>query len=593
MQILRRAMPADVAISDDGSITLSASSEYAVQRGRYREILVHEKDAVRIAADAVLLNHDPDQLVGTIREAGLTPDKRVGATIRVMPEARTASGVLVSDAIKDGALRGVSIGYAIDEHSRREVDGIIELRATKWTIREISLTPIPADPTVGIGRDTNHPGQEVLDHLTQPARPAQESRMSDDLKPEQPAPAAIPATPDLSAVRADIAKIASQAESLGLRASDYIGMDMAAAKDAMLAAVAQRGAAQPAPVVQVVADELPKRQEEAAEALVAGRSVHEVARRFAIRSGIVGAGEWGKQDVAEYVLGGKRAAEVSSNFNNVTILASQQAMIGGYDSYTPWSDVLVDTITTGDFKTVRVAGLAVGDLAAPGEGVAMSDLTIDDNLTGSGSLTMRGAGLELTKEAIYNDELGLFFRKLAQVGMMGRRHEDISFATALAAANFTSAALGTAALDAASLAAAWAAFVNFTDPAGQKIGVLPKFLVVPPALYTTAVSLTTLNFGGASTAGLAAVAGAGNNPPLIVVVGLHLTDANDRYLAADPIQAGGFTKVKHVDYPVPQIFEVDSGLVASRKFRIEYPLAIITATSAANKPIGWGKATVA
>ena len=122
--------------------------------------------------------------------------------------------------------------------------------------------------------------------------------------------------------------------------------------------------------------------------------------------------------------------------------------------------------------------------------------------------------------------------------------------------------------------------------------MLPKFLVVPPSLYTTAISLTTLNFGGASATGLAAVAGAGNNPPLQVIVGLHLTDANDWYLAADPMQAGAFTVVKHSDYITPQLFEVDAGLVASRKFRIEYPMAVITATSAANKPVGWGKATV-
>jgi phage head maturation protease len=587
MTILRRTMAAEVRMDDAGLLTLSASSEYPVQRGRYREILVHDKDAVRIAADAVLLNHDPDQLVGSIQRAGLGPDRRIGAEIKLLPDARTASGVSVADAVASGALRGVSIGYAIDEHTRREVDGIIELRATKWTIREISLTPIPADPTVGVGRTTE--SDDAFERFAEKG-----NKMSDTVATtEQPVTVAAPATPDFSAIRADAAKIASQAESLGLRASEFIGMPLAEAKDAMLEAVAKRGASKPSPVVQIVADELPKRVEEAATALVQGRSIHEIARRFALRGGIAGAGEWGKQDVAEYVLGGKRAAEVSANFNQVTILASQKAMIGGYDSYTPWSDVLVDTITTNDFKTVRVAGLATGDFAAPGEGVAMGDMTIDDNLTGSGNLTMRGRGLEISKEAIYNDELGLFFRKLSQIGMMGRRHEDISFATALAGANFTAAALGTAALDATSLAVAWAAFVNFTDPASQKLGVLPKFLVVPPALYTTAVSLTTLNFGGASTAGLAAVAGAGDNPPLRVVVGLHLTDTNDWYLAADPMQAGGFTKVKHVDYPTPQIFEVDPGLVASRKFRIEYPLAIITATSVANQPVGWGKATVA
>lgn len=593
--MIRRLIPCDIRASESGDeIELSASSEYAVQRGRYKEILLHGEKNVRNIAQSALFNHNPDQVIGTVIAAGIGPDKVMRAKIRLLPDARLPSGVLAADAVRAGALRGVSIGYSIDTYERSEAAGQIEIRATAWTLREISLTPIPADHTVGIGRssDDNDAFTRSIESITPAPTPEQQERatMADPVTSEPQASATI--SPSADAIRAEAKQIAGQAEALGLRSSDFAGLPLVEARAAMLDAVAKRGAEKPAPAAQIEVrtDESEKIVAEAVEAIASGRSVHDVARRFADRKGLRGVASWGKRESTEFIM--TRAAEVSANFNQVTTLAAAKAMIGGYETYIPWSLPLVDTMTTSDFKTVRVAGLQVGDFSEPAEGAAFSDLAIEDNLTGSGALTYRGAGLELTKQAIYNDELGLFLKKLAQVGQMAARHQDIKVAAAIEAANFTAAALGVAALDATSLAVAWAAFVNFTGPAGQKMGVLPKFLVVPPALYTTAVSLTTLNFGGASSTGLAALAGAGANPPLIVVVGLHLTDANDWYLAADPMQAGAFTVVKHSDYATPQVFEVDAGLVASRKFRIEYPLAVISATSAANKPVGWGKAAV-
>jgi HK97 family phage prohead protease len=591
--MIRRSIACDIRANgeDPSLIDLSASSEYAVQRGRYREILLHGEKNVRNIAQAALFNHDPDQVIGSVVAAGVGADKTVRAQIRLLDGARLPSGPLVSDAVKAGALRGVSIGYSIDKYERSEKDGHIEIRATEWTLREISLTPIPADHTVGIGRSDDSEAFHRAIESTTAAPAAQEERatMADPVTTEPQASATILPTAD--AIRAEAKQIAGQAEALGLRSAEFIGLSLTDARAAMLDAVAKTRAEKPAPQIEVRAEEGTKITEEAVAALVAGRSVHDVARRFADRNGVRGVASWGKRESTDFIM--SRAVEISSNFAQVTILAANKAMIGGYDSYTPWSDPIVNKMTTGDFKTVRVAGLQVGDFSEPGEGVAFSDLTIDDNLTGSGALTFRGAGLELSKEAIYNDELGLFLRKLGQIGMTARRHQDIKVAAAMEAANFANAALGTAALAAADLAAAWALFVGFTGPAGQKLGVTPKYLVVPPALWNTAASLCTLNAGGASVAGLAGLANPAIGSPLTPIVGLHLSDANDWYLAADPMQGGAFTVVTHTDYQTPQVFEVDSGLVASRKFRIEYPMAVITATSSANKPVGFGKATVA
>ena len=63
--------------------------------------------------------------------------------------------------------------------------------------------------------------------------------------------------------------------------------------------------------------------------------------------------------------------------------------------------------------------------------------------------------------------------------------------------------------------------------------------------------------------------------PLNVIHGLHLTSATSWYMLSIPQEAPAWTFLKHRDYPIPQIFEVDAQLTASRKFRIEYPTQVI------------------
>jgi len=58
--------------------------------------------------------------------------------------------------IKDGVLRNVSVGYSVNERklTRQGKDGEPdEFRVTAWQIAEVSFVDIPADPTVGVGRN--------------------------------------------------------------------------------------------------------------------------------------------------------------------------------------------------------------------------------------------------------------------------------------------------------------------------------------------------------------------------------------------------------------------------------------------------------
>ena len=138
------------------------SSEYPVERYFGKEVLKHDDNSVDFSrlnsgAAPLLWNHDPDRHIGIVESARVDPStKRAYAKVR-FSRNKFASEVL--EDVKDGILRGISFGYQIK--NIEEKDG--EFVADDWLVHEISVTPIPADPTVGIGRSLISPSEEVTE----------------------------------------------------------------------------------------------------------------------------------------------------------------------------------------------------------------------------------------------------------------------------------------------------------------------------------------------------------------------------------------------------------------------------------------------
>ena len=138
------------------------SSEYPVERYFGKEVLKHDDRSVDFSrlnsgAAPLLWNHDPDRHIGIVESARLDPStKRAYAKVR-FSRNKFASEVL--EDVKDGILRGISFGYQIK--NIEEKDG--EYVADDWLVHEISVTPIPADPTVGIGRSLISSEEELSD----------------------------------------------------------------------------------------------------------------------------------------------------------------------------------------------------------------------------------------------------------------------------------------------------------------------------------------------------------------------------------------------------------------------------------------------
>ena len=195
-QLLKRSEVADFTVSEDErSIEFPFSSEFPVARYFGNEVLQHDErsaDLSRLNDSAPLLfNHDPDKVIGVVERAWIDGQKKRGyATVKF---SRNAFAQEVLADVRDGVLRNVSFGYAINDMEQR---GSGDFVATSWAPYEISVVSIPADPTVGVGRSLE----------TDPAAPA--ASPTPETEPEVP----MENTPDISAVRAEAAAEAAKAE---------------------------------------------------------------------------------------------------------------------------------------------------------------------------------------------------------------------------------------------------------------------------------------------------------------------------------------------------------------------------------------------
>lgn len=139
------------ANEEDRTMPASVSSETPVQRWFGSEVLSHEEGAVDLsrAIDGSLpmfYNHDTDVLIGMARDFNID-----GAVLRsTLQFAKSTRAPEVYDQVREGMPLGISIGYRVNEWVERADSD--EVRVTSWTLHEVSVVGVPADPTVGINR---------------------------------------------------------------------------------------------------------------------------------------------------------------------------------------------------------------------------------------------------------------------------------------------------------------------------------------------------------------------------------------------------------------------------------------------------------
>jgi len=140
---------------------LSFSSETPVQRWFGAEILDHSPGAIDMSRleeiGVVLFNHHRDRVLGKIHRAWVE-DGRGCAEIEFDDDAETE---VVFQKVANETLRTTSVGYRVDafetvKTGSTSTDGRFAGPcdvARKWTPYEISIVSVPADATVGVGRE--------------------------------------------------------------------------------------------------------------------------------------------------------------------------------------------------------------------------------------------------------------------------------------------------------------------------------------------------------------------------------------------------------------------------------------------------------
>lgn len=136
-----------------GRFSVIASTDAPVRRGSYYEVLLHRSDCVVTqAAVSVLFNHDPYQIIGGIVEAPKADGHRLKAELEIDPDVVTPGGAKLLTLLSNRSVRGVSVGYECDFSNPRNfarleksIDGLPVIQVKKWILREISITPTPAD----------------------------------------------------------------------------------------------------------------------------------------------------------------------------------------------------------------------------------------------------------------------------------------------------------------------------------------------------------------------------------------------------------------------------------------------------------------
>ncbi len=145
-------------------VELAFSSEDPYERWWGIEILGHQKGEIDLAwletgQAPLLMDHNARDLVGVVEEASIGTDRKGRAVVRFGKSARAEE---IFRDVLDGVRVNVSVGYEINElRLEEEKDGLATYRVTSWKPLEVSIVSIPADMTVGVGREAEGGAREI------------------------------------------------------------------------------------------------------------------------------------------------------------------------------------------------------------------------------------------------------------------------------------------------------------------------------------------------------------------------------------------------------------------------------------------------
>lgn len=550
---------------EERRIRVSFSSEQAVSRWYGQEILSHDTsciDLTRLNSIGVALwNHKRDVVIGRIENAVVDEvEKRTYADIIFDTDEESEK---IYQKVRSGTLKGISVGYSVDAweevkagkvSSNGRFMGPCDV-AVKWQPYEISVVSVPADDSVGIGRNLeNEEGEE---------REMGENNNPTPVAPQQAAPQPTVNVENerhlaIQQERQRVADITGLCREFGVNSDEFINGGHSI--EDVRAQVLEQLRAQRTPSatssqdVTVTADEADKFRRAAADSILlrAGRNIETVAegarelrgmgyRDLAIEClQLAGVSQAQRLHSDELF---KRALSPDSQFSSILSDAVNKSMATAYKGQVTTYQQWTGTGSMTDFKDAPAYQISeAGELSKMTQtGEFKFDEMTDTKVTKS--IATFGKTFGITRQALINDDISILTRiPEAYVRAAGRGINKLVYSMlqsnpkiydgkALFDAAHGNLASTGGALSIQTLGAGRAAMRKQKNLRGKEtLNIAPKYLIVSPDLEVAALQLlgSTADPNGAHSG----VVNIFRNS-FEIVVDAELTE-NSWYLAAAP-----------------------------------------------------------
>lgn len=554
--------------TDSRTVELSFSSETPYGRWFGDEILCHDEECIKLerfnnGLGTVLFNHDRDAVVGHIEKVWLE-DNRGKALARFDTDEQSET---IFQKVQSGTLKGVSVGYAIyryevlEDEDTKSTNGRFNGPAyvvTDWEPLEISIVSVPADPTVGVGRSaeeihTSIDTQEETKRMDEKAivtteevksTPVETGITQEDLQKamEQERKR----TSEITALFRDFdVEGADEAIVMGVSVDEAraMVMDQLRARNKGVSVTMGeaesdkfRAAAQDAVLMAAgipVADAAPGANE------LRGYSMIELARESLQRENV-------KANFGDNMELARQAINSTSTFPAIMSNLANKSVMTGFNEAETTFQIWAGKGSNRDFKeAARVALSEAGNLELVPEGGQFQQDFLGE-ASARTKVATYGKLFSLTRQAIINDDLGLFSKIATKYGSAAKRlvnkmvyaqltgNVKMQDGVALFDNKHGNVAGTGEALSVKAIAKAITAMRRQKGITGEAtLNITPKYLVVPPELEVTAYQIVN------STAAVDGVNSGVVNPykgRFVVVADAELTDPDAWYLVADATQ---------------------------------------------------------
>jgi hypothetical protein len=635
-RMLARFMPSTAKVRESGEIVVDITWSTGAQVRRYdwwedqefiEELDMSGADLSRLNAGAPFLRDHRatvDSVIGVIDRAWME-DGEGRATVRFSQREDAAQ---YAQDVQAGVLRNVSVGYMIREFERIGATDDNKLpiyRATDWLPMEVSLVAIGADAGAQV-RSEDAPysnvtlrGITMTDSVNQPTGQEPESvenvaaveQRAATQKPEKPQPSQA----DIAkAERQRIADITAFARKASI-AQDVVdeliesGRSFADAKEKMLDIWSGRVDSESSRGhVEAGADESDKRVDAAVTAIMAkagalprderaalqgnpyvGWRMMDFARDCAERAGVKTSG------LSQMEIVGRAFTQGTSDFDVILENTMHKSVVAAYavaaDTWRRWCR----TGSVSDFRAhKRIRFGTIGSLDGVNELGEFTNKAIPDGESESITASTRGNIINVSRQAVINDDVGYFVGLTQQLGRAAARtieaqaystlvaNPTMSDGTALFHADHGNLAGTGAAPTVATIDAGRQAMASQMDISGNDyLDLRPSIALCPLSLGGTFRVINAAEYNPSNSPG--STTGASTMEPnsvrglLTDIVDSPRLAGNGWYLFADPMEAP-VIEVVFLDGNDQPFLEMEEGFTvdgARYKVRLDFGVGAV------------------